>query len=141
MNIELKNIKVSKNRSEETICFTADLYINKKLVSFCKNRGNGEMTDYRAIDRKDDILIQQAEIFAKTLDPINTEWGPLPMDLELLIDMTVEKYANSKYTPALIVEKEGTEPRTIMRNTQEDFDINRKVEIYKSLGYKVSVVI
>jgi len=40
-NITLKNLKVLESLSEETLCFSADLYENGKLIAYVSNRGNG----------------------------------------------------------------------------------------------------
>lgn len=45
MKLELKNIKVHKDMSEETTCFSAVLYANGKKVAVCKNDGRGGCTD------------------------------------------------------------------------------------------------
>ena len=41
----LKNLKVHGGMSDETTCFSADLYCNNKKVAFCKNDGHGGSTD------------------------------------------------------------------------------------------------
>lgn len=41
MNFELKNIKISKSQSEETIAFTADLYVDGKKIAHVSNSGQG----------------------------------------------------------------------------------------------------
>lgn len=40
-NITLKNVKFHEDMSEETPCFSADLYENGKLIAYVSNRGNG----------------------------------------------------------------------------------------------------
>ena len=41
----LKNLKVHDDMSEETICFSADLVCDGKVIGHCKNDGRGTMTD------------------------------------------------------------------------------------------------
>ena len=45
MKLELKNVKIHEDISEETTCFSAYLYINGKKAAYCKNRGYGGATD------------------------------------------------------------------------------------------------
>lgn len=45
MKLELKNVKVHEDMSEETTCFSATLYANEKKVATCKNDGRGSCTD------------------------------------------------------------------------------------------------
>ena len=46
-NITLKNLKVLESLSEETLCFSADLYENGKLLAHISNRGHGGCNDIR----------------------------------------------------------------------------------------------
>ena len=45
MEIKLKNLKVIKSMSEETLCFTATVYVDGKKAGTASNRGFGGMTD------------------------------------------------------------------------------------------------
>lgn len=42
MNFELKKLKISKAQSEETIAFTASLYVDGKKIGHVSNSGRGE---------------------------------------------------------------------------------------------------
>ena len=44
MKLELKNVKIHDDMSEETICFSARLYIDGKFSAICKNSGMGDDT-------------------------------------------------------------------------------------------------
>lgn len=44
MKLELRNVKIHDDMSEETTCFSARLYINGKFAAICKNSGMGEET-------------------------------------------------------------------------------------------------
>lgn len=41
MNIELKAVKIHKGLSQETTCYTANLYVDGKKAAECSNRGCG----------------------------------------------------------------------------------------------------
>jgi len=45
MEITIKNLKVIKALSEETLCFTATVYVDGKKAGTASNRGFGGMTD------------------------------------------------------------------------------------------------
>ena len=45
MKLQLKKIKIYDELSEETICFTAELYADGKKVATVKNDGRGGSTD------------------------------------------------------------------------------------------------
>ena len=44
-NVTLKKVKLHEELSEETPCFTADLYENGKLIAHVSNRGHGGCND------------------------------------------------------------------------------------------------
>lgn len=46
-NLSLKNLKFHEDMSEETPCFSADLYENGKLMAHVSNRGHGGCNDYQ----------------------------------------------------------------------------------------------
>jgi hypothetical protein len=50
--ITLKNVKLNEMMSEETPCFSADLYENGKLLAYVSNRGHGGSNEIRPIEGK-----------------------------------------------------------------------------------------
>jgi hypothetical protein len=70
MELSVKNVKVHEELSEETLCFSADLYDNGKLVAHVSNRGYGgsnEVTPSKGKKYEDvkqyDNLDVECEIF------------------------------------------------------------------------------
>lgn len=64
MRVELKSLKVNNRMSEETLCFSATLFLNGVKRGVVMNRGHGgpdEYTDWSAA--------QELEAYAKTLPP------------------------------------------------------------------------
>lgn len=45
MKVEIKNLKVNQRLSEETLCFSCDLYVDGKRVGEASNHGTGGPTD------------------------------------------------------------------------------------------------
>ena len=64
MKVELKNIKVSERMSEETICFTANIYIDGKKVGSAENNGCGGATTHWIADKD---LNQRFENYVRSL--------------------------------------------------------------------------
>lgn len=105
MKIVLKKLSVNNRLSEETICFSADLWIDGKKAGYASNRGHGGSTDYHITDRS---LEARAKAWARThyqehgteedkelLSPmVEGGWSPDP--LEYLIDQLVEESLASK---------------------------------------------
>ena len=92
MKIEIRNIKIAPNLSEETIAFTADVYVGGVKTAYAKNDGQGGCTFYNAYENKRELLAE-AEAYAKSL-PSKTEMfngKPFTIDsnLEQIIDDAV----------------------------------------------------
>lgn len=98
MKVTLKNIKFNERMSEETNCFTADLYINGKNVGFCQNHGHGGCTDYRGESKEDNAIIRQAEDYFKSLPKVKPEGYNFELQptLEGAIDDQLEAYLKAK---------------------------------------------
>ena len=54
MEITIKNLKVLERLSQETLCFSASVYVNGKKVGTAENRGHGGMTDLNLYRKKAD---------------------------------------------------------------------------------------
>jgi hypothetical protein len=74
MKIELKRINVDIKFSEETVMFTADVYIEGEKVAYAKNDGRGAMTYYHMYEQKSERLqkrnrelLKQAELYCKNM--------------------------------------------------------------------------
>ena len=65
MNIALRKIRYAAHASEETHCFSADVYIDGKKVGTARNAGHGGPTD---IDPR--ALCQKLDAYGATLPPI-----------------------------------------------------------------------
>lgn len=46
MKIELRNVKINLSFSQETLCFTANIYVDGKKVGWAQNEGNGGSCSY-----------------------------------------------------------------------------------------------
>lgn len=83
MNIQLKNVKISKNLSRETVAFTATLYIDNKSYGEVMNDGQGGC---HYLDRQAEKLLTE---HAKTLPKWKGEYDP---SFETIIDDLVETH-------------------------------------------------
>ena len=100
MNIELKNIQINKSFSEETICFTADIYVNGKKTGYARNDGRGGCTYYSSYHKpNNEHDLRQAEAYAKSLPSRMAKLSDekefeILSNLEGLIDEMIEKKFN-----------------------------------------------
>lgn len=100
MKLELKNIKVNMEFSEETIMFKADLYVDGTKVAYASNEGRGGSTFYNRYDNKLSFLLQQAENYCKSLPSKFVEYGSKTLEIESTlenwIDNQIDDYVNKK---------------------------------------------
>lgn len=96
MKIELKSIKFYESLSEETNCFTANLYINGKKVGYVKNNGQGACTDYGGNSKEYNQIIKEAETYCKSLPKIKYDKHEFDNSLEHVIDDILYKYITAK---------------------------------------------
>lgn len=93
MKIELKNIKMNMAFSEETICFTADIYVDDVKSGYAKNAGHGGNTHIMPYDgpvAKEKI--KAAEVYCKSLPDVDD----LKMNLEFFVDLLIDKEIEKK---------------------------------------------
>lgn len=95
MKIELKKITVHQRLSEETRCFSADVYIDGKKAGEATNRGHGGCNDYHPF-----ALQQRLNEHAKTLPKRTVELGNGPFtfqpDADTIVDELVDEWAAAK---------------------------------------------
>ncbi len=99
MNLELKNIKVYEQLSEETIAFSADIFVDKKKVGYATNNGRGGSTNYHAeLGKKIPLAAAEAycAVLPETKHKVNGKTVTIPSSLENWIDGKVFEFAEEK---------------------------------------------
>ena len=90
--LTLKSFKTVKWMSEETICFTATVCIDGKVIGTASNEGHGGSTFIHYIS---DIAEQDAIAFAKSISPLDVKGWEFRADkgfsFDDLIDIAVER--------------------------------------------------
>ncbi|MFI3294087.1 MAG: hypothetical protein SNI70_11305 [Rikenellaceae bacterium] len=94
-NLELKQFKHVESLSEETECFSAELYVNGVKFASCRNRGQGGPTD---IDPYPEHRGLEGEIIEYLKTQPKHKYGEyeLDLDLELVIGLMVAEFVNAK---------------------------------------------
>lgn len=101
MKIELKKIIINERLSEETTCFTADIYIDDVLAGIVSNPGHGGENMIRPMNKFGAVLVQGAISYAKRLPPEIFEGRELRMNLDLYISKLIDDVFNTKEQKAL----------------------------------------
>lgn len=94
MKVELKNIKIVKSMSEETLCFTAVGYVDGIKTFNVSNRGYGGCHDYDLINYEPETKsrFEHLEAWAKTLPAEHFNGMELPRDIDSVIDDALVDY-------------------------------------------------
>lgn len=105
MKLELKSIKYTEWMSQETLCFTANLWVDGKVFAEVSNQGHGGCTDvhmhsksvFGKSGKRTSFYrrLKEVEAHCKSmpnLEPCALFHDGLPMDLELWCNMEVEAF-------------------------------------------------
>ena len=97
MIIQLKNIKVMEQLSEETRCYTASVYLDGKRIGQVSNRGHGGCDEY---DFHRDLAARMDEFLKKTVRPESYVHAgatiEIEYDFEQFCSSIVSKYLRAK---------------------------------------------
>ena len=97
MKVDVKNVKINNTMSEETLCFSASLYLDGKRVGTVANRGTGGPHEYQVPQK---VMNAFAEYAAKLPNrKIVFDSGAfldVPVDIDLLVDDAVREYEQNK---------------------------------------------
>lgn len=88
--LQISKLKVVKSRSFETLCFTAELSFDGKVIADVSNSGTGG-PNYIRTKPACMPLVREAEAYAKSLPAEKSDFGDLPMDLDFAISLIVEE--------------------------------------------------
>ena len=130
MKLELRQVKISKEFSEETIMFSANIFANGKIIGYANNDGRGGCTFYNAFPDKRHLLAE-AEEYAKTLPSTTIEMGgtihEIKSNLENWIDGEITKIFNEKET--------GVFNKKLKKNCETKICWGVKNVSYKMIGF------
>lgn len=101
--IKLENIVFCEWASEETNCFNADIYYDGVKIGHAKNNGRGESTYCYPSSMEVKHLFNEASLYCESLPPIKYEEMynypafEVKCDMEIVVDMLLEKWINKLY--------------------------------------------
>ena len=109
--LTLKSFKTVRWMSEETICFTATVLLDGKVVGTASNEGHGGCTFIHYVSANAEATTQA---FAKTISPSDFkgwEFRTEGFDVTDLVDILVEKIDQQKHTEKMVkkMRKAGVE--------------------------------
>lgn len=88
MKVELRKVSINKRLSQETTCFSADIWIDGKKVGEAANRGHGGPNE---IYIKDKAVYDAFNAFCLSQSPHKSQYGDLDMDMDFYISLLLEK--------------------------------------------------
>ena len=108
MKIEVKSVKHAAFASQETMCFTADLYVNGTKLGSVRNEGCGGANIFEVYGREVRAVMDEADAYCKTLPKVSNEFDsehPLSMDLEFFVTLLVSREVAKKELRNLLKSK------------------------------------
>jgi hypothetical protein len=146
MKIELKKLKVHRDMSQETECFSADIYIDGKYAAHVQNDGGGGCNMYHFEDRK---LEQAFNAFCESLPPLPPDpqypsLGSLEMDADLYIGGLIQQEETRKQLTRwckkqTVFRLKGAEKGT-WQIIKFPFDAKMKDGLVKKFGEKLEFI-
>lgn len=126
MKIELKKLKIAKHLSEETLAYTADVYIDGKLAFHAKNDGQGGADVYYRVG---DVTVAEVDAWAKeNVPPYVGELGTLEADMEMAIGNLIERMDAEKQlnrwlkSKVVLIDDQDTTYTVACQPTQQNID-------------------
>ena len=101
--LTLKSFKTVKWMSEETVCFTASVLIDGKLIGEASNEGHGGCTFLHFVSPAAEATAEQ---FAKSINPADIKGWEFMSDkgftIDCLVDIAVEHEEQKKETARIV---------------------------------------
>jgi hypothetical protein len=104
MRIELKKFVHMKSLSEETLCYTADVYVDGKLYARVENRGRGGATTV-FVEPSMRAMEQSVNNYCQSLPPVVAYGYTLNMDFESYVDDLASRQVAAKELKPLLKRK------------------------------------
>lgn len=134
MKLELKNIKINLDFSEETIMFKADLYVNGKKCAYAHNDGRGGCTYYREYSRDLLPLLQQAEAWAKSLPSTFSTYGSKTIEIKSTLEHWIDEVIYAKSN-----EKENEKFEKKKQKNMLTHILYGEPQAYKMVGWTLTI--
>jgi len=91
VKVELKNVKIHRDMSEETTCFSATLYIDGVKAAMVANRGTGGVHDIHFLMDTSDLHRRFNE-WVDEQPPLDLGSHAIPADVDVVIDRLLDQY-------------------------------------------------
>ena len=95
MNIELKKLKTHEDMSDETLCFSAEVWVDGRAIAYANNQGTGGENNYH-------VIPDMKPAWDKVLDHVKAQPAheyqgiTLPYSIDQLIDELIAKQEERK---------------------------------------------
>ena len=100
MKVELKRVKIANNMSQETVAFTADLWVNSAKIADLRNDGRGGPNHIMPIMVKNESTIDRLMEFVKWCEAQppykDGGYGDITMTADFYIALMLEKYQEAQ---------------------------------------------
>ena len=123
--LTLKSFKTVKWMSEETVCFTATVLIDGKVIGTASNEGHGGCTFLHFVSPAAEVIAEQ---FAKSISPADVKGWEFLADkgftIDCIVDIAVQNEETKKETSRIVskVRKDAIKKAQFIKtSTQKGF--------------------
>ena len=132
MKIEVKAVKVHHDMSEETLCFSGNLYVDGKKICQISNRGNGGCHEYYMTREEEKKLNDWCKSNLPKWKMSNGE--EMDTDLEMHISNLVNEYDQKKTLKSLLKRKIVVVDDGCKYAESYQWKLNKFPSIYETYG-------
>ena len=96
MHIELKKLKTHEDMSDETLCFSAEIWVDGRLLARVRNEGRGGSNNYDFNLTTDGTRWKEFSDWCKAQPPHVSQGYTIPCDTDLVIYDLIGKHERRK---------------------------------------------
>ena len=139
MNVELKAVKTAKHLSQETIAYSASIYVDGKRIGVVSNSGTGGGNQYDWLNQKAAKVGLSLQIWAKN-QKTEYEYDKLDQIINDLADAFEDNQAMKRKCKTHIMFRLKGDPADEWRTIKAPYDDRAKAHMKKKYGDKIEVI-
>ena len=139
MDVELKAVKTAKHLSQETIAYSASIYVDGKRIGIVSNSGTGGGNQYDWLNQKAAKVGLRLQIWAKD-QKTEFEYDKLDQIINDLADEFEERQAMRRKCKTHIMFRLKGDSEDEWRTIKAPYDDRAKAHMQKKYGDRIEVI-
>ena len=139
MNVELKAVKTAKHLSQETIAYSASIYVDGQRIGIVRNLGTGGGNEYDWLNQKAAKVGLRLQIWAKD-QKTEYEYDKLDQIINDLADEFEDNQAMKRKCKTHIMFRLKGDTKDEWRTIKAKYDDRAKAHMKKKYGERIEVI-